>query len=139
MKEKSEKGKLVRFMLSDADYKALEKLVQESTCRSQSEFIRKKLLNKTIVFQQRNQSFDLLTEEMAQLKEELKALCYNVEQAVKRLKHLSSSQQAAQWLISFELDKRLLLKQVDTIAFYLKQALEKWSQESVPAEKSNKP
>jgi Arc/MetJ-type ribon-helix-helix transcriptional regulator len=137
MEKRVEKGKLVRFILSEQDYQQLTRQVQKSTCRSQSEYIRKKLLDKSLVYQQRNRSLDDFTEALTQIKEELKAAVYHFELAVRRLGLIRNAPEIAHRLISFELDKRMLLKQVDKTTEYFKTSIEKWSQESAPQDNSN--
>jgi hypothetical protein len=139
MEKEDEKQKVVRFMLSGADQKELTRQVLLSTCRSQSEYIRKKILGKALVYQSRNRSLDDYTEELSQIKEELKAAVYNFDLATRKLSHFSQVPGAVQLLISFELDRRMLLKKIDKTSAYLRSCLEKWSQESAPLDNSSRP
>ncbi|MBE9462060.1 hypothetical protein ACFP1I_12550 [Dyadobacter subterraneus] len=119
MEENAKKTQKIICFLSKVDSQLLEKEVQQSTARSRSEFIRNKLLDRAVTLKYRNVSLDDCTEQLAQLKEELKTACYSFEMAAQKLHQMPRSTDAAHWLISFELERRNLLKQAEKISTYL--------------------
>jgi hypothetical protein len=126
MKEKSKRDKWLHVRLSQAEYEKVHTQFKATTCRKRSDFIRKKLLGQLLVGSYRSASLDKLTEELAELKTELSAAGNNFNQAVKKLHTLSKIKEFEYWLISYELDRRTLLKQVEKASEHIGKAAEKW-------------
>lgn len=119
MKGNDCKAGKVSFRLNEADLQLLDKQMQRTTCKTRSEFLRNKVLAVPIAYTYRNASLDECTEELAQLKQELKTVGYHFQTALRRLSVLPAAQANAQWMISFEIDRRRVLKQIDKISEYL--------------------
>lgn len=126
MRQKSKRDKWLHVRLNQSEYEKIQAQYAATTCRKLSDFTRKKLLGQLIVGTYRSASLDAITEELAQLKAELSAAGNNFNQAVKKLHTLSKIKEFDHWLISYELDRRALVKQVEKISEYISNAAAKW-------------
>ena len=116
----------VRYTL--AELQQLNKLLQASTCKKISGYIRKTSLNKPIIITHRNKSADDFLSEMLLLKNELNAIGNNFNQAVHRLHILDDFPEIKTWVILNESSKRILFKKIDEIKEKLNQIYQQWLQ-----------
>ena len=126
MERKNNRERWLHIRLTADEYDRIAKCFKESTCRKLSDYARKMLLGKPVTINCRNASVDSYTEELAQLKTELNAVGNNFNQAVKKLNMLSSIKEFEHWLIAYELDKRQLFGQIQTVSDHIKKVSEKW-------------
>lgn len=112
--------------LKQGEYNTLYKNFSKTTCRKLSDYARKILLNKPLTTTYRNQSFDDLIAEMALLRRELNHIGNNFNQAVKRLHTLSKITEFKSWLITYEIEKKILFNKVDEIKKQILKITEKW-------------
>ncbi|WP_254412080.1 plasmid mobilization protein [Dyadobacter diqingensis] len=126
MKKESKKDKWLHVRLNQDEFDKIQLQFKATTCRKLSDFTRRKLLGQLLVGTYRNSSLDGLTEELAQLKAELSAVGNNFNQAVKKLHTLSKIKEFEHWLISYELERRALVKQVEKINEFISNAAAKW-------------
>jgi len=126
MEKKNNREKWLHIRLTVEEYSQITKVFESSTCRKISDFARRKLLEKPITINYRDASVDGYMQELAELKTELNAVGNNFNQAVKKLNMLSKIKEFEHWLISYELDKRQLLSQIQTVNDYIKKASDKW-------------
>ncbi|REA58207.1 plasmid mobilization relaxosome protein MobC [Dyadobacter luteus] len=126
MKQKSKKDRWLHVRLSQDEYEEIKAQFNATTCRKLSDFIRKKLLSQLIVGSYRSASQDAMIEELATLKAELSAAGNNFNQAVKKLHTLSKIKEFEHWLISYELDRRALVKQVEKAAEHISKKAAEW-------------
>ena len=126
MKKESKRDKWLHVRLNQDEFNKIQIQFKATTCRKLSDFTRKKLLGKLLVGTYRNSSLDGLTEELAQLKTELSAAGNNFNQAVKKLHTLSRIKEFEHWLISYELDRRALTKQIENVSEKISKAAQKW-------------
>lgn len=84
-KEKNTYSRIVTIRFKPQEYNQLQKKFKSSTCQKLSEYIRKTVLAKPLVFTYRNQSADEFLSEMVKLKNELNSIGNNFNQSVKRL------------------------------------------------------
>ncbi|MCF0055183.1 hypothetical protein [Dyadobacter sp. CY356] len=113
------KRREIRVELDDAEWEALHNQLQKSTSRSRSEYLRRKIFGKTLTLKYRNASLDECTEQLTELKEHLKTAAYDFDSAMQKLRNLSSVKDIEHWLISYDLDRRNLLRHVENISNYL--------------------
>jgi hypothetical protein len=99
-----------------------------STCRKLSDYIRRSIFEKPIVTTYRNQSFDDFMAEAIMLRNELNGIGNNFNQAVKKLHTLHQIPDFRDWLIGYELEKKVLLNKVDEIKNHIQKIGEKWLQ-----------
>lgn len=128
MKEKDNRTKWLHLRLTPDEYQKIMKEFNKSTCRKISDYARKNLLQKPIVNTYRNQSLDDFMAEMIRLRMELNAIGNNFNQAVKKLHTLHQIADFKQWLISYELEKKILFNKVDEIKKHIQKFAESWLQ-----------
>ena len=118
----------ISFRVKTEEYDNIYKQFQQTTCRKLSEYARKVLLKKPVVFKYRNQSADDFLAEMILLKNELSAIGNNFNQAVKRLHTLDHYSQMRSWLLLYDFTHRSFLNKTDEIKERLNQIYELWLQ-----------
>jgi hypothetical protein len=126
MKQKSKKDRWLHVRLSQHEYEEIKAQFNSTTCRKLSDFIRKKLLSQLIVGSYRSASQDAMIEELATLKAELSAAGNNFNQAVKKLHTLSKIKEFEHWLISYELDRRALVKHIEKAGEHISKKASEW-------------
>ena len=127
-RENSKRTRIVGLRFTPEEYAKIERKWKTSTCRKLSDYIRKHLFNKPITTNYRNQSLDDFMAEMMRLRGELNAIGNNFNQAVKKLHTLNQISDFKQWLISYELEKKILFNKVDEIKKQIQKIAESWLQ-----------
>ena len=128
MKEQNNRTKWLHLRLTPDEYQKIMKEFNKSTCRKISDYARKNLLHKPIVNTYRNQSLDDFMAEMIRLRGELNAIGNNFNQAVKKLHTLNQIAEFKHWLISYELEKKILFNKVEEIKKHIQKFAESWLQ-----------
>lgn len=128
MKEKNNRTKWFHLRLTPDEHQKIMKEFNKSTCRKLSDYARKNLLQKPIVNTYRNQSLDDFMAEMIRLRLELNAIGNNFNQAVKKLHTLHQIADFRQWIISYELEKKILFNKVDEVKKHIQKFAESWLQ-----------
>ncbi|CAN5165668.1 hypothetical protein BH11BAC5_BH11BAC5_44000 [soil metagenome] len=129
MKEaKMNRTKLLQVRLTPSEFKSVNDKFSTSTYRKQSEYLRKKLLDKPVSVYTRNKSLDDFMTEMITLRNELNAIGNNFNQVVKRLHTLHEFPEIKTWLILNESTKQILLKKVEEIKLKIAQINDQWLQ-----------
>ncbi|MBG6188197.1 MULTISPECIES: plasmid mobilization protein [Flavobacterium] len=128
MEEQKNRTKWLHLRLTPDEYQKIMKEFNKSTCRKISDYARKNLLHKPIVNTYRNQSLDDFMAEMIRLRGELNAIGNNFNQAVKKLHTLHQIIDFKHWLISYELEKKILFNKVDEIKKHIQKFAESWLQ-----------
>lgn len=124
----SNRTRIVGLRFTPEEYTKIERKWKKSTCRKLSDYIRKHLFDKPITTNYRNQSVDEFMLEIIRLRGELSALGNNFNQAVKKLHTLQQIPEFKNWIISSELEKKILLNKVEEIKNYIQKISEKWLQ-----------
>ena len=127
-RENSKRTRIVGLRFTPKEYAKIERKWKTSTCRKLSDYIRKHLFNKPITTNYRNQSLDDFMAEIMRLRGELNAFGNNFNQAVKKLHTLNQISDFKQWLISYELEKKILFNKVDDIKKQIQKIAESWLQ-----------
>jgi hypothetical protein len=127
-RENSNRTRIVGLRFTPEEYAKIERKWKGSTCRKLSDYIRKHLFDKPINTTYRNQSLDDMTCEMILLYKQLNAIGNNFNQAVKKLHTLDQIPEFKVWIISSELDKKILLNKVEEIKICIQKISEKWLQ-----------
>jgi hypothetical protein len=128
MEEQNNRTKWLHLRLTPDEYQKIMKEFNKSTCRKLSDYARKNLLQKPIVNTYRNKSLDDFMAEMIRMRGELNAIGNNFNQAVKKLHTLQQISEFMHWLISYELEKKILFNKVDEIKKYIQKFAESWLQ-----------
>ena len=127
--ENNNRIKWIHLRVTLAEYKKIHTGFTQSTKRKISEYIRVILLDKPITVYTRNRSYDDFVTEMILLRNELKAIGNNFNQAVKKLHTIDHSAEIKTWAMLNENSRQLLVKKVDEINIKIAQISDKWSQE----------
>ncbi|MEZ7499133.1 plasmid mobilization relaxosome protein MobC [Flavobacterium sp. Arc3] len=126
--ENSNRTRIIGLRLTPDEYATIERTWKASTCRKLSNYVRKHLFDKSIVTTYRNQSLDDFMEETIILHNELNAIGTNINQAVKKLHTLQQIPEFRNWIISFDLDKKILSNKVEEINKHIQKISDKWLQ-----------
>jgi hypothetical protein len=127
-RENSNRTRIVGLRFTPEEYTKIEQKWKKSTCRKLSEYIRKYLFDKPITTNYRNQSLDEFMSEIIRLRGELNAIGNNFNQAVKKLHTLQQIPEFKNWIISYELEKKILFNKVEEIKKHIQKMAEKWLQ-----------
>lgn len=120
--------KWIHLRLTTDEYKKICSKFNQSTCRKLSDYLRHILLEKPIKTTYRNQSLDDMNLEMIVLYKELNAIGNNFNQAVKKLHTLQQIHEFKDWIISYELDKKILFNKIQETKKHIQKMTEKWLQ-----------
>lgn len=126
--ENSNRTRIIGLRLTPEEYTKIERKWKASTCRKLSDYIRNHLFDKPIVTTYRNQSLDDFMEEMIVIRNELNAIGNNINQAVKKLHTLQHIPEFRNWIISHDLDKKILFNKVEEIKKHIQKITDKWLQ-----------
>lgn len=126
--ENSNRTRIIGLRLTPEEYAKIERKWKTSTCRKLSDYVRKHLFDKSIVTTYRNQSLDDFMEETIVLRNELNAIGTNINQAVKKLHTLQQIPEFRNWIISYDLDKKILFNKVEEIKKHIQKITDKWLQ-----------
>ena len=122
------RSKWLHLRLKPAEHRQIYRQFTKTTCRKLSEYARKVLLNKPMIATYRNQSLDDFMREMMHLRQELNSLGNNFNQAVKKLHSLSQINEFRTWLITWELERKILLNKVEEIKKHINKIADEWLQ-----------
>ncbi len=126
--EHANRTRIIGLRLTPKEYEQIEKKWKASTCRKLSDYVRRIIFGKPIVSTFRDQSLDDFMAEAIKLRNELNGIGNNLNQVVKKLHTLYQIQEFRNWLIAYELEKKILLNKVDEIKNHIQKIGEKWLQ-----------
>ena len=127
MKQKhANRTRIIGLRLTPKEYEQIEKKWEASTCRKLSDYVRRIIFGKPIVTTFRDQSLDDFMAEAIKLRNELNGIGNNFNQVVKKLHTLHQIIEFRNWLIAYELEKKILLNKVDEIKNHIQKIGEKW-------------
>jgi hypothetical protein len=126
--ENSNRTRIIGLRLTPEEYAKIERKWKASTCRKLSDYVRKHLFDKSIVTTYRNRSLDDFMEETIVLHNELNAIGTNINQAVKKVHTLQQIPEFRNWIISFDLNKKILSNKVEEIKKHIQKISDKWLQ-----------
>lgn len=129
MKEKKLfRTRIIGLRLTCKEYEQIEKKCKNSTSKKLSEYVRRILFDKPITVYQRNQSLDDFMAEMILLRNELSSIGNNFNQAVKKLHTLDQIAEFKAWIVTYELEKKILFNKVDEIKNRINKIADEWLQ-----------
>ncbi len=126
--QETKRSQWLHLRLKPAEHQQIHRQFTKTTCRKLSEYARKVLLNKPITATYRNQSLDDFMGEMMRLRQELNSLGNNFNQAVKKLHTLTQISEFRTWLITWELERKILLNKVEEIKKHINKIADEWLQ-----------
>lgn len=127
-RENSNRSRRITLRLTPEEYAKIEHKYKASTCRKLSDYVRKHLFDKPITTTYRNQSLDDFMEETLVLRNELSAIGNNLNQVVKKMHTLQQIPEFRQWVLRYELEKKILSNKVNDIQNHMHKITEKWLQ-----------
>ena len=120
--------RIIGLRLTPEEYSDVEKRWKASTCRKLSDFVRHIIFEKPVVTTYRNKSLDDFMSESIRLRKELNSIGNNFNQVVKKLHTLDQASEIKEWLIGYELEKKLLFNKVDEVKNHIRKMADKWLQ-----------
>jgi hypothetical protein len=122
------RSRIIGLRLTPKEYQQIEKQLSNSTAKKMSDYVRHVLFDKPITVYQRNKSLDDFMTEMILLRNELNGVGNNFNQAVKKLHTLQQIPEFRAWIMSYELEKKMLLNKVDEIKNRINKIADEWLQ-----------
>jgi predicted exporter len=130
MKAESITRKLkVEVLFNQQEFDELHRLLQKTTEKKVSTYMRKVALQIPVVATYRNTSVDDFLRDMLELKRELTALRALYNEAVEKLQLLEGIPEFRTWIIIYEQSRKALLTKVEQIHERLTRLYELWLQE----------
>ena len=126
--EKTNRTRIIGLRLTPKEYEKIETKWKASTCRKLSDYVRRIIFGKPIVATYRNQTLDDYMAESIKLRNELNGIGNNFNQAVKKLHTLHQIAEFRDWLVTYELEKKILLNKVDEVKNHIRKIGEQWLQ-----------
>jgi hypothetical protein len=129
MKEAKEtKALTFKMRFSKTELEKIKSGFSRSTSRNLTDYMRKLLLNKPVIYKVRNESLDAFMAEMITLIKELNAVGNNYNQLVKRLHSLKDFSEIKAWLLLNESARKILFNKVDEIKSKIYSINDQWLQ-----------
>jgi len=122
------RSRIIGLRLTLKEFEQIEKKWKSSTCRKLSDYLRRSIFEKPIITTYRNKSLDDFMTEAIRLRSELNGIGNNFNQAVKKLHTLHQIAEFRSWIITYEVEKKILLNKVDEIKNHIQKIGEKWLQ-----------
>lgn len=120
--------RIIGLRLTPEEYEDVEKRWKASTCRKLSDFVRHIIFEKPVVTTYRNKSLDDFMSEAIRLRKELNSIGNNFNQAVKKLHTMDKTGEIKEWLVGYELEKKVLMNKVEEVRNHIRKMGEKWLQ-----------
>jgi hypothetical protein len=129
MEEKnSGRNRWLHIRLTKEEFDFIDQNFKASACRKRSDFVRRNLLKKPIVMRYRNESLDMLLQELTQLRTQLNFMGNNFNQSVKKLHTLFEISDLRVWILSFDSDRNKYFSLVEEIKKSIENLAQKWLQ-----------
>ena len=127
--KRGNRTRVVTLRLTTKEYEKLQASFKTTTCRKLSDYMRSVLLDRKLTVFTRNKSMDDFMAELIILRNELKAIGNNFNQAVHTLHILEKIPEFREWIFLHRVHHKILLNKVDEIKNRINQFSDKWSQE----------
>lgn len=127
MKEKNpNKIHKISLRLTEEEYTKIERKWKASMCMHFSVYVRNVLFGRPIVMTHRNRSLDDFMEEAIRLKKELHAIHETFASTLEKRSTIQLDAEFENWLISYHLDRELLMNKIDDVKGLLQKVAESW-------------
>jgi hypothetical protein len=124
--QKNNRSKWLHLRLTADEHRTIKGYFTRSNCRKLSEYARLQLLRKPIISKVRNESMDLLMGEIIALRNEVNAIGNNFNQAVKKLHTLQQASEIKDWILRYELDKKVMANKMEEVKKCIQKIGELW-------------
>ncbi len=128
MKVKNNRSKRVYVRFTEDEFQLLQKYFKSTTERKISSYIRSVLLRKPLYAGVVDQSLKEIMAELFELRKDFNGIANNFNQVVHKLHTLDSYTDIKAWLLTFELNRKSMLKKMDEMRLYINKTAEKWLQ-----------
>lgn len=126
MSETNTRTKWLHIRLTEAEYKKLHTGFSSSTKQKISSYARSILLDKPVTVYTRSKSVDDFVAEMIVLRNELKAIGNNLNQAVKKLHSSANNPEMKYWAQQVEKSRGILAEKMNTINQSIAEKSDQW-------------
>ena|SRR5215217_3960248 len=126
MEDNNNRSHWLHVRLTAAESKQINLAFKGTTETKKSEYIRKIILQKPMIAGVRDQSLQDILTELMQLRKDFNGIANNFNQAVKRLHVLKEYALISQYLVSFRLHEKQLLKSVEEMRSFINKTQAKW-------------
>lgn len=126
MSEANKRTRWLHIRLTETEYKKLQAGFSTSTKQKISSYARDILLDKPVTVYTRNQSVDAFVAEMIQLRNELKAIGHNINQAVKKLHTSANNTELKYWAQQVANSREILFQKMDEINLKIASTSDQW-------------
>lgn len=129
MEKDERKTRWLHVRLSEQEEKDLDRAWKKTTERQKSDYVRKIILGKPMIGAVRNQSLQDIYAELSILRKDLNGMANNFNQVVKKLHTWPRDRTIDQWMLTFRIEEKNLLKAVEEMKSFISQTASKWLQE----------
>jgi len=126
--KKNNRDKWLHLRLSEDERRQIDANFKASGQGNFSDYARSVMLSEPIIKGYRNQSLQDVIAELTLLRGELKSIGNNFNQAVHKLHLLKATPEIKAWFVSYELEKRILLKKIEDIYLIINKSSLLWLQ-----------
>ncbi|EHQ24316.1 plasmid mobilization protein [Mucilaginibacter paludis] len=116
----------IKTRVNDAKFNELNKLLNQSSCQNMSELVRHILHERPVIIGQRNQSLDLLTEELSGIRKELRSIGININQITKQFNTFPEKEQKLLQALGAAEQYRVTGNKVDQLLTIITKLSEQW-------------
>jgi len=124
--KRENKTKWLHLRLSETEFVQLHAAFKKTTERKLSAYARNILLGRPMIKGVRNLTTEALIQEFSRLQKDLNGIGNNYNQAVHKLHTLQHTEQFKKWLSVYELDRKKLLKDIETMKDFMNQSAASW-------------
>ena len=126
MKKRTNRTRIVGLRFTPEEFEQLDRKFKATTCRKLSDYLRRIIFEKPIVSTYRNASMDDFMAGMILLKAELNSIGTNFNQLVKKVNTYKDDRTISALLTGYELDRRQLLRQIESIKLFIEKNADQW-------------
>jgi len=126
--KKNNRNRWLHLRLTEEEYQQLHKFFATTTELKLSSYCRKVLLGKPMTKGYRNLSLEAQIHEFSGLIKVLNGIANNFNQAVHKLHMQRLPEEFKHWLVSYEMDKRRLLKAIEDMRELMNKQAAEWLQ-----------
>ena len=123
------RNKIVTCRFNMHEFRNFQKLLKQSTEKTNSIYLRKLALNQPVTFFYRNQSMDKTLKEIISLKEELYAINHKLHEAISQLKNLDKIPEFRIWCIACDELTEKVDRRTNEILLTINQLASSWWRE----------
>lgn len=129
MRETTNRTKWLHIRLNEREYKILRSGFSTSTKQQISSYARDILLGKPVTVYTRNKSLDDFVAELIHLRNELKSIGNNINQAVKKMHNSTNENELQYWTKQLHNWREILTQIMEEINLKISKISDQWLQE----------